>query len=244
MVTDVNPADETAADEPEWWDDPSLPWKHKPTKSDLTCFAWLSVAGIYALVMMPLRPTLLALVPRVFGSMGHYTGQIMTGALARVGDPWWPLVLVIGTFGTVKFDWIYWWAGKLWGRAMIEVWSGKSERARRRNERAERFARKYETLALLLTALPIFPRGVVLVVLGSAGTSFKKFFTVSLIGAFCTTSGYLALGYAIGEPAVALMEQYSRYLMWLSVAILVGMVIAYFWQNRKSESAPAEPPQA
>ncbi|MDR1238245.1 MAG: VTT domain-containing protein [Propionibacteriaceae bacterium] len=196
--------------------------------------------GIYALVIMPLRPTLLALAPQVFGAMGHYTGQIMSGALAAVGDSWWPFVLVIGTFGTIKFDWIYWWAGKLWGRNMIEVWSGKSERVRRRNERAERFARKYEIPALLLAALPIFPRGVVLVVLGSAGTTFRKFFTVSLIGAFCTTSGYLALGYLIGEPAVMLMEEYSKYLLWLSVAILVGMVAVYFWQNRGSNKATAE----
>jgi membrane protein DedA with SNARE-associated domain len=226
--------------EQEWWDDPSLPWRHKPTKADLTCFAWLTAVGIYALVIMPLRPTLLALAPQVFGAMGHYTGQIMSGALARVGDTWWPFVLVIGTFGTIKFDWVYWWAGKLWGRNLIEVWSGKSERVRKRNERAERFARKYEIPALLLAALPIFPRGVVLVVLGSAGTTFRKFFTVSLIGALCTTSGYLALGYLIGEPAVALMEGYSKYLLWLSVAILVGMIAVYFWQNRAGNKAAAE----
>ncbi|MCL1837715.1 MAG: DedA family protein [Propionibacteriaceae bacterium] len=225
-----------SATEPEWWDDPSLPWKHKPTKTDLTCFAWLSVVGIYGLVMMPLRPTLLALIPQVFGAMGHYTGQIMSGALAAVGDPWWPLILIIGTFGTIKFDWVYWWAGKLWGRNLIEIWSGTSQRTRKRNERAERFARKYETLALLLAAIPIFPRGVVLVVLGAAGTSFKKFFLVSLLGAFCTTSAYLSVGYLIGEPAVAFMEQYSRYLLWVSVAITVGMLVAYFWKNRETTS--------
>ncbi|MDR1710736.1 MAG: VTT domain-containing protein [Propionibacteriaceae bacterium] len=227
--------------EPEWWDDPSLPWRHKPERADIACFTFLTAAGIYALIMMPLRPTLLALIPQVFGMMGHYTGQIMSGALAAVGDPWWPLVLAIGTFGTVKFDWIYWWAGKLWGRSLIEVWSGKSERARRRNERAERFARKYETAALLLTAVPIFPRAVVLVVLGSAGTPFRKFFAVSLIGAFLTTCGYLTLGFAIGEPAVALMEAYSRYLIYLSIAIFVVMVIGYFWQNRaKANEEPRD----
>ncbi|MDR1431144.1 MAG: VTT domain-containing protein [Propionibacteriaceae bacterium] len=224
--------------EREWWDDPSLPWRHRPTKSDLTCFAWLSVVGIYGLVIMPLRPTLLALVPQVFGAMGHYTGQIMSGALAATGDPWWPLVLAIGIFGTIKFDWVYWWAGKLWGRNLIEVWSGKSERVRRRNERAERFARKYEIPALLLAALPIFPRGVILVVLGSAGTSFRKFFTVSLIGSLFTTSGYLAIGYLIGAPAVALMEAYSKYLLWLSGLILLGMLAAYFWQNRANKQGP------
>ncbi|MDR1768065.1 MAG: DedA family protein [Propionibacteriaceae bacterium] len=218
----------------EWWDDPGLPWRHKPTRSDLICFGSLSAAGVYALAMMPLRPTLLALVPQVFGAMGHYTGQIMSGALAAVGDPWWPLVWFFGTFGTIKFDWIYWWAGRLWGRALVEVWSGKSDRARRRNEWAERFARKHETAALLLAAFPILPRGVVLVVLGSAGTTLRKFLTVSLIGAFTTTGCYLALGYFIGEPAVALMDAYSRYLIWLSVLIAVGMVVAYFRQQRKA----------
>ena len=225
----------------EWWDDPSLPWRHKPTRADAICFAWIGVVAVYGLVMMPLRPTLLALVPQVFGAMGHYTGLIMTGALAAVGDPWWPLVWLIGTFGMIKFVWVYWWAGKLWGRNLIELWSGKSERARRRNDRAEKFARKYETLALVVALLPIpLPSAVIFVVLGAAGTTLRKFLTVMICTSVVYTAGYLALGYAIGAPAVDLVSQYAKWLMWASVAILAVMLIFYFAKGR-GKGIPSAP---
>ncbi len=227
-----DPGTEAPAD-PDWWDDPSLPWRHKPTRADIACFSWISVVAIYSLVMMPLRPLLLASAPHVLASLGSWTGSILIGARAAVGDPWWPLVWVLGTFGLIKFDWVYWWAGRLWGRNLIEVWSGRSERARRTNERAERFARKYETWAIAITFLPIpLPRAVIFAVLGEAGTSLKKFLTVALASSFVSTGAYLAVGYWIGEPAVAVMEAYGRYLWYLSLAILVAMLGNYWWKQR------------
>ena len=112
-----------------WWDDPALPWRHEPTRADLVCMAALGVVAVYGLVMLPLRPAILGLAPQVHGSLGYRTGVVMSGALAAVGDPWWPLVLVLGSLMTIKFSWVYWWAGRLWGRHIMEVWAaGRSER--------------------------------------------------------------------------------------------------------------------
>ena len=101
------PAPETpdaaaAASEPEWWDDPALPWKHKPGRADLICMSALSVVAIYALVMLPLRPIILGLAPHLLGSLGYRTGLVLVGALAAVGDRWWPLVLVVGSLMAMK----------------------------------------------------------------------------------------------------------------------------------------------
>jgi len=233
-VSDEEPGGEPTAAAADWWDDPSLPWRHKPTKSDLACFAWVGVAAAYSLAMFPLRPTLLALAPQLFGAMGHYTGMIMTGAFAAIGDRWWPLVWAVGCIGFVKFTWVYWWAGKLWGRNLIEVWSGKSDRARRRNERAERFARKYETFALIVAMLPIpFPSAVIFVVLGAAGTSLRKFLTTIIATSVVCTGGYIGLGYLIGRPAVQLVETYSIWLLWATPAILAAMIAWWLWQGRE-----------
>ena len=49
-----------AAGEKEWWDDPSLPWRHKPTRADIACFSWLGAVAIYSIVISVLRPGLLA----------------------------------------------------------------------------------------------------------------------------------------------------------------------------------------
>lgn len=157
----------------------------------------------------------------------------MVGALAAVGDRWWPLVWVLGTVGLVKFDWVYWWAGKLWGRGLIEVWSGRSERARRINQRAERLTRKYETLAIVIAMLPIpIPRAVVLAVLGEAGTSLRKLMVVSISSSFVAMGAYLAMGYWIGEAAVVFVDTYGRYLWYASLALLVGVIANAWWKSR------------
>ncbi|MEA4944182.1 MAG: VTT domain-containing protein [Propionicimonas sp.] len=232
-----NPAEDESAQE--WWDDPSLPWKHKPTKADIACMGWLSVVAIYGLVMLPLRPGLLASAPHVLASLGSWSGSVTVGSRAAVGDPWWPLVWFFGTIGLVKFDWVYWWAGRLWGRNLIEVWSGRSERARRMNAWTERLARRYETVAIALTYLPLpIPSGVVYLVLGEAGTSLKKFITVTLVSSLIAGGVYLGIGYWIGEPAVVAMDTYGRYLWYVSLALLV-FVIWNAWRQARQGTEPA-----
>ncbi len=236
-MSDAQSDESTGSAEKDWWDDPSLPWRHKPSRADVACFAWLGAIAVYSLAMLVARPTLLAVAPHVLASLGSWSGLILVGARAAVGDPWWPLVWVIATFGMIKFDWVYWWAGKLWGRNLIEVWSGRSDRARRINERAERFARKYELAAIAITFLPLpIPRGVIFAVLGEAGTSLRTFLTVSVSASFVSTAGYLAIGYRIGEPAVKLMDAYGRYLLWVSLAILAFVVVNAMRTQGKSAS--------
>jgi membrane protein DedA with SNARE-associated domain len=225
-------------EEPQWWEDPSLPWKHKPTKSDMACFGWMSVVAIYSVVISILRPGLLASAPHVLASLGSWSGNILVGAQASQGDRWWPLVWALATLGFVKFDWIYWWAGRLWGRELIEAWSGRSPRARRYNERAAGLARKYETLAIVVGFLPIpLPRALILAVLGEAGTSLRKLLTVSVLTSFVTTGAYLGIGYWIGEPAVAVMDAYGKYLWYVSLAILVFVIGNAWWKQRAKNGA-------
>ena len=229
-------ADSNDAAPREWWQEPGLPWKHKPTRSDIACLSWMGAASLYGLILLPLRPIMLGLAPHVLGSLGYRTGLVMTGALASVGDPWWPLVWVLGSLMAMKFDWIYWWAGKLWGHGLIEVWSGRSERARKRNQRAIAFTQKYETWAIFVTYLPIpVPAGVVYAALGAAGTSIKKFLAVSFIASLLSSALYMYLGWTIGEPAVELINNYGNVLWYVPLAMLVGIIAVAWWRGRKGK---------
>ena len=234
---DAVPAGEAA--EAEWWQAEGMPWKHKPERADILCLSAISVAAIYGLVMLPLRPVMLGLAPHLLGSLGYRTGLVLVGALAAVGDQWWPLMLVLGALMSMKFDWIYWWAGRLWGRSILDVWvHGKSPRTQRRYERAWGWARRYETLAIFVTFLPIpIPAAVVYAALGAAGTSLRKFLSVGFASALLTSGAYLALGFWIGEPAVAAVDAYGKYLWYLSIAILVGMLAVYFYRERQRAAA-------
>lgn len=232
---DPGPADDAAEDaEKEWWDDPSLPWRHKPSRADVACLVAMSIVAGYSLVMLPLQPVVLGLAPNVLGSLGYRTGLIMTGALTAVGNPWWPLVLVLGSLMMIKFHWVYWWAGKLWGREVLDVL------VRNRGPRLQRFyghawavAHRYETLALVLSFLPIpIPGSIVFAALGAAGMRLKKFLTVAILTSLVTSTGYFIVGYLIGAPAVEFMEIYARYAWYLSIAIIVGMVLVGLWRLR------------
>lgn len=224
--------------EPEWWEDPAMPWKQRPGRADIACMTAMSVVAIYALVMLPLRPVMLGLAPHLLGSLGYRTGLVLVGALAAVGDTWWPLVLVLGSLMSMKFDWVYWWAGRLWGRNIMDVWSAnKSPRTQRRWEKVWQLTHRYEVPAIIVTFLPIpLPAGVIYAALGAAGTKLSKFLFVGFLSALVTTAGYMALGYWIGAPAVEAVDTYGRYLWYLSIAILVGMFAVYFVQQKKQDA--------
>lgn len=234
-----SPGDPPGPPEREWWDDPSLPWRQEPTRVDLACLSLLGVVAVYGLVMLPLRPVMLGLAPHVSGALGYRTGLVLTGALASQGDQWWPLVWVLGAAMSIKFSWIYWWAGRLWGRDIMDVWvAGRSARGRRSYERAWALAHRYETLAIVLTFLPVpLPAGVVYAALGAAGTTLRKFLTVAGLSSLVTAGVYVWLGYRIGEPAVAAVDAYGRYLWYLSIAIIVGMLAAWWWKARREGAA-------
>ncbi len=128
--------------EREWWDDPGMPWQRKPTRSDIACLTWIGVLGILSLAMLPLRAWLLGSpdrLPWLVGLIGSRSGTALLGSVTRVGGQLpvvWPILL--GVVMSIKLDWTYWWAGKLWGRGMIEVWAGQSPRAGRNYARAVR----------------------------------------------------------------------------------------------------------
>lgn len=234
------------ADTTDWWDDPSLPWHHRPTRADLVCLGFLGFLTVYSLVMIPLRPILLVHAPHVLGALGSRTGLVMVGALARVGDPhaWW--VLLLAGLGAMKFGWIYWLAGRLWGRTILDTFArGRSERTRRTYEKAWTLAHRWEKPAIAVTFLPIpLPAGVIYASLGAAGTSLRTFLLVGTIAGFVVNSLYVVLGWAIGEPAVTLVDTYAQWITWSSLALLVGVVAMTWWRGRNNDEADAAPTDA
>ena len=141
----------------EWWQEEGMPWRQKPTREDYWCMGWIGFMGLFGLAMLPLRGWLLGLNPPLLVALtGSRSGTAAMGALASQGlaDNWmW--YLLAGTIMSIKFDWVFWWAGKLWGRGMIEVWAGQSPRAAKNYARAERWAQKLGWLGMFVAYVPI-----------------------------------------------------------------------------------------
>lgn len=230
---------ETASEEARpWWDDPALPWRHKPTRSDLWCWAALSLVGLFGLALLPLRPLLVANPYLGVWVTGGRTAMVSLGAFLRVDGASPVLYWVIGTLSLMKLDWVYWWAGKLWGEAIITSFSGRTERAQRRAKRALAITERYSVLAILITYLPIpFPAAVVYAAVGAAGMRLWVFLLIHLLGSGTAQAAYLWLGWSIGEPAVAVVKTFADYMWYVTIAILVGMLATWWWRNR---TKPAE----
>ncbi|SPF69485.1 SNARE associated Golgi protein [Propionibacterium ruminifibrarum] len=237
------PADE----EKDWWDDPAMPWRHKPGRSDIACLAWMGVIGVVGLAMMPLRAWLLGAVGRIpvlVAVTGSRTGAATFGAVMSEGGyrsmiPW-VLVLVAGTVTSCKFDWVYWWAGKLWGRGMIEVWAGRSERARRRYERVERWADKAGWLGMFLAYVPIpLPlMAVVFVLAGANRMSVRRFLAMDCTVCLIWLLGCTGIGYLVGAPITAVLDVYSRIANYVAIALVVVVFVVAFGSSwRKSREA-------
>ena len=232
-------SDTDSKEEAPWWDDPSLPWKHKPTRADLACWIMIAVVGIYGFALLPLRAILIGWNPPAAAMItGGRASVVATGAVAAVKGG--PVVLywLVAAVSLVKFSWVYWWAGRLWGTGIIDLLAGQSERAKKRAERAVRITNRFSLLAIFLTFLPIpFPMPVVYAAIGAAGTSLKRFLPPVIAISTIFQAGYLALGWSIGQPAVDIVDAYAKFMWYVALAMLVGMFATWWWRERKKKTA-------
>ncbi len=228
---------------PEWWEDPRMPWKGKPGRQDIFCWAAISLTGVYALVLLPFRPVLLGANPYLLAALGgSRTSTVTIGALYATGVGWWPLGLLLGTFGAMKFDAIFWWAGKLWGRGMLEMTAGRSPRAARNADRAERLAKRFGVAAILIGYVIPLPSAIIYATLGATGMRLRTFLLIDILGAAVTRGAYIYLGYRIGQPAVDVVAVIAKYSLYLSLLLMVGVIITAVRQaRRRSATQPNEP---
>lgn len=243
---DVEPATEPATEagaegaEKEWWEDTGMPWNSKPGRSDIACLAWFGVVGVFSLVLIPMRAWLMAAAPDILAmATGGRTAVAASGALASVGQMGhWPWVLLVASVLSLKFDWIYWWAGKLWGRGMIEVWAGRSKRASRNYARAERWAEKLGPLGFLIAYVPIpLPlMQVVFVISGATNMSLRRFLVYDYVASMLWLCLYFWLGWQLGEPVVDILNWYARIAGYVAIGLIVVIVAGAMLKARKDAS--------
>lgn len=228
-------------DEKQWWDNPGMPWRHEPTRADKACMAWIGFMGVFGLAMLPLRGWLLGLSPSVLVAFfGSRSGTAALGALASQGKAsHWLLCLLSGVLFSIKFDWIFWWAGKLWGRGMIEVWAGQSPRARKNYERAERWAHKLGWLGMFVAYVPIpLPlMQVIFVLAGSTGMRLRTFLILDVLASAAWLALFFTTGWIVGAPAVALLKYYAKIAGWVGIGLLVFIVGSSMWAQRRRQAA-------
>ncbi len=211
------------------WNDPRLPWEGKPRRVDVLCWAAITLSGLYYLVILPWRASLVGTHPVISELLNGSTEAIVSAAaFARVGHGSIAIVLLASIPGLMKFDLIYWWAGRLWGEKILELFLGRSKRQRRRSERfvarVNRWGRRFTWPAVIIAIFLPIPQAIIYAVAGWTGMRWVTFLILDAIGTLAWAGMLSGLGWALGQHAVSVAQTVSKYGLWVSIAIVILVV--------------------
>jgi membrane-associated protein len=213
----------------------AVPWTGRPRRADVICGLAIVGSGIYGLALIPAIPALIghhALLLELLS--GSTPALVAGGANARIGHNSLEAAIVLGVIGTMIFDPLYWWAGRLWGRNAAHWIAGRGPRAVRVTERAERIAERFGWLAVLLAYYLPVPNAAVYAAVGWTGMRFRTFLVLDILGALLWVALGVGLGYAIGQSAVDVAKSISHYGLYASLVLVAGIVA---WQLRRARPA-------
>ncbi len=238
-------ADEEAAGadptpEPEWWEDERMPWKGKPGKWDLICWFGIMFMGLFSLVMIPLRAYLVVANPVLqAGLTGSRSALVVLGV---TDHPLWALGLVLGIVSVLKFEWVYFLAGRLWGRGLIDMMvAQRSARTQRLVDKLEALARRYGVLALVISWIPLpLPTWVATPAVAIAGMRWRTWWTVNIICAIVLQCCWVGLGFWLGEPARVVVEAYARISGWVALGLVAVIFVTVFVRQSRQGKAAAQ----
>jgi len=216
------------------WDDPRIPWAGKPRRVDILCWAGIMLSGIFYWVTLPLRTHLVGTHPLWSELIGGGTESIISAAaFARVGHGSLVLVLLAAIPGLMKFDPLYWWAGRLWGERIIALFGGKRERGAKYMARVDRWGRKFTWPAVIISPFLPIPNAIIYVIAGWAGMRLLTFVILDIIGTLLWAGLLAGLGYALGHHAVVVAQAISHYGLWVSIGLVVLIVFFQIRSQRR-----------
>ena len=220
------------------WNDPRLPWLGKPRAADILCWAGIVLSGVLFWALLPLRVSLLGTHPVVAELLNGSTESIISAAaFARVGHGTLAVVLLAAIPGLMKFDILYWWAGRLWGERFIMALPG-SRRAAKYLGRVQRAGPKFTWPAMVLSSFLPIPRAIIFVIVGWAGMGLVTFFILDVISVLLWAGLLAGLGYTLGHHAVVAAKTISHYSLWFTIGIVVLSVLAVLRSQRRPMAAP------
>ena len=225
--------DLATAEAPEKADQPKLFWDGKPRAADIICCVGIVLSAVFYWALLPLRVSLIGTHPVVAELLNGSTESIISAAaFARVGDGTLVVVLLAAIPGLMKFDVLFWWAGRLWGERFIIAMPG-SRRVAKHLARVQRAGRKFTWPAVLLSCFIPVPRAIIFVIAGWAGMRLVTFLILDLIGVLLWAGLLAGLGYTLGHPAVVAAKTVSHYSLWFTIGIVaVSVLLAVRAQRR------------
>ncbi len=223
------------------WDDPRLPWHGKPRTADILCWLGIVLSGVFYWALLPLRVSLIGTHPVIAELLNGSTESIISAAaFARTGDGTLAVVLLAAIPGLMKFDPLFWWAGRLWGERFILAMPG-SQRVARHMTRVQRVGRKLTWPAVVLSSIIPVPRAIFFVIAGWAGMRLVTFLILDMIGVLLWAGLLAGLGYTLGHDAVVAAKTVSHYSLWFTLGLVALSVLLVVRAQRRAMAVAAAP---
>jgi membrane-associated protein len=212
-----------------------VPWDGHPERADLVLMGGIVFSGLYLLALMPLTPSLVYDHPVILELLkGSMSAMITMGAKARIGEASIVVAVLAAIPGLMWFDWLYWWAGKRWGKRAIDVFVGNHPKAEKRTLQLEKLVARFDWLAILIVYFQPVPNPLVFAAAGWTGMRLRTFLLLDLISKLFWIAFCVGLGYAIGQRAVDIAEGVSRYALYFTIALFVLIFARQYWKARRA----------
>jgi len=219
----------------------STPWGEGAGRVDVAITGLIITSGLYSLALWPLVPALIGSHPLLLEIIsGSTLAEVTVGAHSRLGElPLW-FAVVAGVPGSMMFDWVFWWAGRQWGDKALHLILGNdpSPRATAKREarvaRVERLAERFGPVAVVLAYYLPVPTPLINVGAGLSGMRLRTFLILDAIGTLLWVGAVVGLGYAVGRPAVDVVDRVDHYSTILTIAIVVLVVGAQLRRHRRA----------
>ena len=216
-----------------------IPWpwgERTPTKADKVLLGFIIGLPLFFLVLFPFRPFLIAKMPVLLSVItGAKTVIAGAGAFANVEGYPLSLAILAGFIGAVKFDWLWWLAGRHWGEKVVRM-VANTPSAYRKATRIRNLPQWLLVTLVVFGRFPGVPGSLVWLVAGWSGMRFRTFISANIACALLVSTISACLGWFIGQPAVDLLKLIDKYAIWITFALIIGTVI---WTSKKERDRAA-----
>ena len=204
-------------------------------RAEIACVTGIALKTVFALVLLPLTPSLLGTDPVLLEALrGSTSAMASSGAFARVGEA--SLVLaILAPLPTLLFATpFFWWAGRLWGPKAAATLGGGHPKAEKWAQRSGAHLERYGGLAVALAPFLPVPSSFVYAAAGWTGMSFRRFMVFDVVGMLAWIGLIVGLGYAVGHPAVQVAKAISHYALLITIAAVAFVIAVGVLRTRRA----------
>ena len=213
---------------------PALPVRGRIGWRDVLIVGPIVVNTIYYYAGIPLNALFLGTRP-VFLSLirGSTAAMIATGGFARIGSVSLVAALLAPIPISMWTDPCYFYAGRRYGRRIIEYYERNDPRWRRRIARGERFFQRWGVWTVVFAPFLPVPSALFYLAAGEAGMPFLLFIAADLFGTMMYIGLWVGAGWLAGQHAVDVAQTITHYAWWVVGASILLVIVWSIWSSRR-----------